>query len=202
MGGRPQTTPRSFVNDLLLRNLLLDRTGVEVLDISPCIADDTRIKFIAKINRSLSDVLPVLFLSTPNSKLTRSPMILSFTVEQHNVMIGHDGNLAVTYVKDEAEKNHIIDRVIDLINRGIKYNLSHRRDLEGMIDEKRRLTPMSLYELFPKTNCGDCSEEGCFNYVAKVLLGETGYDRCPHVDGAAIRSAVTPVDLGWRIEFA
>lgn len=190
------------MNDLLLKNLLLDEACVEVLDVSPCMADDTRIKFVAKIDRSLGDVLPVLFLSTPNSKLTRSPMILSFTVEQHNVMIGHDGNLAVTFVKDEAERDHIIKRVIDLINRGIKYNMSHRLSLEAMMDEKRRLTPLSLYEFFPKTNCGDCGEESCFNYVAKIFSGETGFDRCPHVDAVAIRSAVTPVDLGWRIEFA
>ena len=93
----------SLLDDLLLKGLLISREYCEVIDVSPCIADITRIKFMGKINRRLEDVLPVLNFATLSSKLTKDPMILSFTVEQHNFMFGANGGLAVTFVKDEDE---------------------------------------------------------------------------------------------------
>jgi len=42
-----------FLNDLLLKGLLVKREDCEVTDVSPCIADSTRIKFIGRINKSL-----------------------------------------------------------------------------------------------------------------------------------------------------
>jgi ArsR family metal-binding transcriptional regulator len=86
----------SFISDLLFKGLLLENTTIKVLDISSCIADTSRIKYMAKIQRNLEDILPVLFLSTSNSKLTKKPLILSFTVQQHNFMLGQNGDLAVT----------------------------------------------------------------------------------------------------------
>ena len=179
----------------------MTRDSCEVVDVSPCIADPTKIKFMAKIDRALKDVLPALFLSTPNSKLTRTPMILSFTFSQHNFLIGENGDLAVTFVKDEDEVGYIVDRVIDLVNRGIKFNISNRVRLDGLAEEKRKLTPLTLYEMFPKSDCRECGESSCFNYVAKIFSGQAGYGLCPVVSAERIEKAMTPVRLGWSIRF-
>lgn len=189
------------MNDLLLKGLLVDKEDCEVLDVSPCIAESTRIKFVAKINRVLDDVLPVLFLSVLNSKLTKNPMILSFTSEQHNFMIGRNGDLAVTYVKDEEEIDFIVGKVIDLVNRGIKYNMTSRHSLENMVEAKKKLTLMTLYELFPKTDCKECGENSCFNYAAKIFIGEVDHNRCCHTDVKKIEAFIIPVNLGWSIHF-
>ena len=189
------------MNDLLLKGLLVDKEDCEVLDVSSCIAESTRIKFVAKINRVLDDVLPVLFLSVLNSKLTKNPMILSFTSEQHNFMIGRSGDLAVTYVKDEEEKDFIVGKVIDLVNRGIKYNMTSRHCLENLVEAKKKLTLMTLYELFPKTDCEECGEDSCFNYAAKIFTGEVDHNRCAHTDVKKIEAFIIPVNLGWSIHF-
>ena len=161
-----------FLNDLLLKGLLVRSEDCEVTDVSPCIADDTRIKFMGKINRKLGDLLQVLYLSTLNSKLTKNPVILSFTVEQHNFMLGENGDLAVTFVKDKTEIDYIVEKVVDLINKGIKYKMSHHPKLEDLVESKKKLNPMSLYNVFPKTDCRKCGERSCFNYAAKVFSGE------------------------------
>jgi len=191
----------SFISDLLFKGILLENTTIEVLDISSCIADTSRIKYMAKIQRNLEDILPVLFLSTSNSKLTKKPLILSFTVQQHNFMLGQNGDLAVTYVKDEEEIDYINFKIIELINKGIKFSLSNRLKLEGLVEKKKKLTPMTVYDLFPKTNCRECGEDSCFNYAAKIMVGKAGYSMCPYLGGATIKSVVTPIDLKWRIEF-
>ena len=190
-----------LLDDLLLKGLLLSKEDCEVTDISPCIADNTRIKFIGKIDKKLGDLLPVLYLSTLNSKLTKNPVILSFTVEQHNFMMGENGDLAVTFVKDEPEIGYIVEKVVELVNRGIKFNLSNKRDLGRLVEEKKKLNPMSLYNVFPKTDCKKCSEKSCFNYAAKVFSGELDTSRCPDVPSQTIERLVTPVNLGWSISF-
>jgi ArsR family metal-binding transcriptional regulator len=190
-----------LLDDLLLKGLLLSIEDYQVMDVSPCIADNTRIKFIGRMNRKLRELLPVLYLSTPNSKLTKVPIILSFTVEQHNFMIGENGDFAVTFVKDEPEMGFIVEKVIELINRGIKFSLSNKRDLGRLVEEKKRLNPMSLYGLFPGTDCRECGEKSCFNYAAKVFTGEISHHRCPHLDARRVESAITPVNLGWSIKF-
>jgi ArsR family metal-binding transcriptional regulator len=189
----------SFVDDLLLKGLLLVNSDIADIDISPCIADPDRIKYMAKINRNLSDILPTLYLSLPNSRLTKNLPILSFTVKQHNFMLDEKGNFAVTYVKDEAEVSYINEKIIELINKGIKYNISTHINLDQMIEKKRKLTPMTLYESFPKTNCRECGEESCFNYVAKIMSGENSHDMCPHTDPKIIGDVIKPIDLKWNI---
>ena len=191
-----------LLDDLLLKGLLISRDDCHVTDISPCIADNTRIKFMGKIDRSLGDLLPVLYLSTLNSKLTKSPMVLSFTAEQHNFLMGENGDLAVTFVKDEGEIGYIVEKIVELVNRGIKFNVSNRRDLSRLVEEKKKLSPMALYGLFPRTDCGECGERSCFNYAARVFTGETHHDKCPYVDTKRIESVITPVNLGWSIHFA
>ena len=190
-----------LLDDLLLKGLLLSKEHCEVTEISPCIADNTRVKFIGKIDRKLSDQMPVLYLSTLNSKLTKNPMILSFTVEQHNFMIGENGDLAVTFVKDENEIEYIVEKVTELVNRGIKFNLSNKRDLGRLVEEKRKLNPLSLYNAFPRTDCKKCGEKSCFNYAAKVFSGELDTSRCPDVPSQTIERLVTPVNLGWSVSF-
>ena len=189
----------SFLDDLLLKGLLLENSDITDIDISPCIANPDRIKYMAKINRNLSDILPTLFLSLPNSRIAKNPPILSFTIKQHNFLMGENGDLAVTYVKDREEVSYINEKIIELINNGIRYKISTHMNLDQMIEKKRKLTPMTLYESFPKTNCKECGEKTCFNYVAKIMSGEKSHDLCPHVDSEHLKKDMTPIDLGWTI---
>ena len=192
-------TEKQSFTELLMKGLLLENGSTSDVDVSPCIAEPDRIKYMAKIDRPLRDILPTLFLSLPNSRLTKNPRILSFTVKQHNIMLGENGYLAVTYVKDQEEVKYINEKIIELINIGIMYNLTNLIDIEPMVKKKRKLTPMGLYELFPKTNCRECGEETCFNYVAKIFSGEKSYDKCPHVEPRLIKKNIIPIDLKWSI---
>ncbi|TFH17924.1 hypothetical protein E4H04_04215 [Candidatus Bathyarchaeota archaeon] len=192
----------SFVNDLLLKEVLLEKNSVKDIDASPCIADPNRIKYTAKIGRNLDDVLPVLFLATLNSRLTRDPVMLSFTTQQHNFLLGEKGGLAVTFVKDKEEIQYINDKVIELINKAIKYRLTNHMNLEKFIEKKKKITPLSLYDILPKTDCRACSENTCFNYAAKILTGEARLDACPYLEHGVIRRFVTPVNLAWSLDLS
>jgi len=43
----------------------------------------------------------------------------------------------------------------------------------------RELSPLDLYRLLPRTNCGECEEKNCMAFAAKVVNREVTIEECP-----------------------
>lgn len=43
----------------------------------------------------------------------------------------------------------------------------------------RELSPINVYKLLPKTNCGECGEANCMAFAAKVVNREVNIESCP-----------------------
>ncbi len=52
----------------------------------------------------------------------------------------------------------------------------HRRKID------QRLTPLELYKLTPRTNCGECGFAACLAFVTQAVVGKVGLDACPYMD--------------------
>jgi acetyl-CoA decarbonylase/synthase complex subunit gamma len=50
----------------------------------------------------------------------------------------------------------------------------------------KRLTPIHLYKLTPKTNCGGCGFATCLAFATQVIVGQADLDLCPYLDRAAL----------------
>jgi hypothetical protein len=50
----------------------------------------------------------------------------------------------------------------------------------------KRLTPIHLYKLTPKTNCKECGFETCLAFSTQVIVGQGGLDLCPYLDQDAV----------------
>jgi ArsR family metal-binding transcriptional regulator len=182
---------------LIFKGELVDDYALEIVHRSPCQADPARFKIIATVGRPLGEVLPIIFLSQPNSKYTRDESA-SYTFQRHNILIGHDGSVAVTYIKDDEEMDALTSRVIRTINKAIVYNLTHRAPLDDLVEKKKGLSPMTLYGHFkrlPEMDCGECGERSCFGFAAKLYNGERNARDCPHVDAAEIERELMPIKL-------
>ncbi|MCU0589515.1 MAG: DUF3786 domain-containing protein [Syntrophobacteraceae bacterium] len=51
----------------------------------------------------------------------------------------------------------------------------------------KRLTPMHLYRLTPRTNCRECGFETCLAFATQVIVGQGDLDLCPYLDQEAVR---------------
>ena len=51
---------------------------IEIKEITPCIIDPRRIKFIAQADQPLGDILPILYLAIPNAKYSKGTGSLSY----------------------------------------------------------------------------------------------------------------------------
>lgn len=49
-----------------------------------------------------------------------------------------------------------------------------------------RLTPIHLYKLTPKTNCGACGFASCLAFATQAIVGQTSIDGCPYLDKEAL----------------
>jgi hypothetical protein len=50
------------------------------------------------------------------------------------------------------------------------------------LSSKEHLVPLALYQMTPKTNCGDCGLASCLAFATQVVKGEIEVDKCPHLD--------------------
>ena len=57
----------------------------------------------------------------------------------------------------------------------------HREKLE------KRLTPIDLYKLTPKTNCRECGFETCLAFATQVIVGQGDLDACRYLDQQALQ---------------
>jgi hypothetical protein len=60
-------------------------------------------------------------------------------------------------------------------------NDTHREKLD------KRLTPIHLYKLTPKTNCGECGYPTCLAFATQVIVGQSDLDLCPYLDPEALK---------------
>ena len=58
---------------------------------------------------------------------------------------------------------------------------AHREKLD------RRLTPIHLYKLTPKTNCGECGYPTCLAFATQVIVGQSELELCPYLDQEALK---------------
>lgn len=55
----------------------------------------------------------------------------------------------------------------------------------SMLDNRR--TPLHLYKLTPKTNCGECGFATCLAFATQVIVGQADLDRCSYLDPGELK---------------
>jgi len=50
----------------------------------------------------------------------------------------------------------------------------------------KRLAPMHVYKLTPRTNCSECGFETCLAFATQVIVGQGDLELCPYLDQQAV----------------
>jgi len=64
----------------------------------------------------------------------------------------------------------------------------HRKKLNN------RLTPLHLYKLTPKTNCGECGFASCLAFSTQVIVGQADLEACSHLDQQTVEAVREHLD--------
>jgi ArsR family metal-binding transcriptional regulator len=68
---------------------------------------------------------------------------------------------------------------VDLVNQ----TWARRDEIEPDTTTHKRLQPLELYRLLPRTNCRACGEDTCFNFALKLVAAQSELARCTPLYG-------------------
>lgn len=145
---------------------------VDIREIMPCTVEENGIKFIAQADKTLEELLPILFLVVPNAKYSEKIGALTYKKDERIVTIFSSGRISMTHVKDRPLADRLVEDLRGLLNQSYIYLKTHGKPNETFAEAKRTLSAIKLYEKLPRTDCKECGEQSCFGFATKLFLAE------------------------------
>jgi ArsR family metal-binding transcriptional regulator len=128
----------------------------------------------AQLKVDISEVLPYLNAALRGAVYNRAANALTWTKGGRNVAF-HARRIMAANLADRAEAERVIRGLVDLVNR----TWERRNELQPDFEMHRRAAPMEIYQLLPKTNCGQCGQPTCFTFALQLVAGQKEPEDCP-----------------------
>jgi len=173
-----------------------------VAEVKPCLADERRIRIIAKFEADLTPILEILFLHLRNANYSRSLTCVTTKRAGHSTTVFGSGKIAMTFLKDEEEALNQLIAVAKIFTRAFDYLDTNGRPDPDVVSAKENINALQIHKLLPQTDCGDCGESGCFAFATLLMNGERDLDDCgplkhtEHIDNRKVLvKVIQPIDL-------
>jgi ArsR family metal-binding transcriptional regulator len=140
----------------------------------PCLAEPGRIIVIGKPNRLFEEVLP--YLATLPGVIAWNPETLTLTFRRpHGFMTLSNDKVTITQVVDTAEGLELFATLTDAVNAVWE----KRAELTAVTAKKRAPRHLDIWELLPRSNCGQCNEATCLAFAVGVVQQKRLLTECP-----------------------
>ncbi|MFW9968332.1 MAG: (Fe-S)-binding protein [Candidatus Thorarchaeota archaeon] len=149
-----------------------------VAEVKPCLADERRIRIIAKFEADLTPILEILFLHLRNANYSRSLACVTTKRAGHSTTVFGSGKIAMTFLKDEEEALDQLMVLAKTFTRAFAYLDTNGPAEPDVVHAKENINALQIHKLLPQTDCGDCGESGCFAFATLLMNGEREIDDC------------------------
>jgi ArsR family metal-binding transcriptional regulator len=149
---------------------------LQITFVAPCMADDTRLRFIAQFDRDISEVMPYLNATVRGAVYTPNIPTLGFQ-QGHRMVTLYGTRLAVGKTDEIVDTWRTMALVKDLVNG----TWIQRDNIEPCMEARSRPQPLEIYKRLPGTNCRECGEPTCMAFAARLARGEAALGECPHI---------------------
>jgi ArsR family metal-binding transcriptional regulator len=149
---------------------------LQIAFIAACMADETKLRFIAQFDRDISEVMPYLNATVKGAVYTPGIPTLGFQ-QGHRMVTLYGTRLAVGKTDEIVDTWRTMAWFKDLVNR----TWIDRDSIEPCTEERARPHPLEIFRRLPGTNCRDCGEPTCMAFAARLARGEAGLGDCPHI---------------------
>jgi len=140
----------------------------------PCLAEPGKIIVIGKPSCALDEVIP--YLATLPGVIAYNPFACTLTFRRpRGFMTLYSGEITITQV-DNAEEGL---KLLEALKEAINATWEHRAELIPVTSIQKAPRLLDVWELLPRSNCGDCGEATCMAFAASLLLGNRLPDECP-----------------------
>ncbi|WP_458012349.1 (Fe-S)-binding protein [Candidatus Solincola sp.] len=170
--------------------MLIERIDIE--QVEPCFADETKIRLIARIPVDVSELLPYLNAVLANATYVgggegkegpedgevptyaSDRPALTFTKGPRLVTV-YPRRVTIAKADDVADAEETLDWLVERLN----YVHEHREEIEPVYEGKIKIKPLDIYGLLPQTNCRECGEQGCLAFALLLLQEKHRLRDCP-----------------------
>lgn len=147
---------------------------ISLIKTLPCLAEPGRIIVIGRPNRPLNEVLP--YLAALPGIIAWNPDELTLTFRRpHGFMTLYNDKVYITQVVDTTEGLELFAALRDAVNKVWE----KRAELTAITSKKRAPRHLDIWELLPRTNCGQCDEATCLAFAVAVVQQKRHLTECP-----------------------
>jgi len=176
---------------------------LEIIQVLPCFTTSGYIRFVAKANKNLSDLIPIIYLHFPPGIATYSKgsNVLTLHIWNRLVTFHPDGTIAVTNTRDLQEAKEILERVKSVINEAYKEYMQRGKPSNSEIEKATKISWLDVYKYLPKLNCGGCGYQTCSTFAVDVLRGVAKLSKCTKLMDPKYKSNLSELKklLGSRL---
>jgi ArsR family metal-binding transcriptional regulator len=139
-----------------------------------CFADPAKIRLIAHHDMDSGPLMPYLNAIIKPAQYNPGAPTLSFKNGVRMITL-YPGKIAIAKADDLLDAWLYLKQIKDRLD-----DVNSRRDeIAPDFSKSEPPSPLDIYKLLPKTNCGECGTPTCLAFAALLAGGEAGPDSCP-----------------------
>jgi len=147
--------------------------SIEITHVLPCLADPAKIRFHAEASADLREVLPYLNAVLPGAIYNHAALALTFTKE-HRIICLHPRLITCAKADDLEDARSVLGWLTNPIND----TWARRAEIAPFYERQERLTPLAIYKLLPRTNCGRCGAPTCLAFAVELASEKRSIVQC------------------------
>jgi ArsR family metal-binding transcriptional regulator len=161
----PREAPPEFAEDVF--------GDARIMVLAPCVADLTKIRFIAHISGDLAGVMPYLNARMREASFNPSAPTLTY-MEGYRFIVLYPRRIVA------AKADDLVDawRVLESIRRRANGTWALRAEIEPSYETREKPPALEIYRRLPRTNCGACGQKTCLALAVGVYMGHVPVTRC------------------------
>jgi ArsR family metal-binding transcriptional regulator len=152
---------------------------IKISEVMPCLADPEKIRFIAYLDKDISEIFPYLNTVLKNAIYNHEGKTITLKKEGRLISL-HAGKIAAGKIIDEQDARD----VLEWLKKEINYCHENKGALTPSFERRQKLTALDIFKLLPGTNCRRCGDLTCLAFAVRLSAEEANIMGCQEIFGA------------------
>src|SRR4030042_2006750 len=140
---------------------------IKISEVMPCLADPEKIRFIAYLDKDISEIFPYLNTVLKNAIYNHEGKTITLKKEGRLISL-HAGKIAAGKIIDEQDARDGLEG----LKKEIHYCHENKGALTPSFERRQKLTALDIFKLLPGTNCRRRGDRTCLAFTVRLSAGE------------------------------
>jgi ArsR family metal-binding transcriptional regulator len=137
-----------------------------IMVLTPCIADETKIRLIAHITGDMTGVFPYLNAEMRGACYNENGPMLTF-MENHRMITIYPHRITIAKADEIVDAWRILEKIRCLSNDVY----ARRASIEPLYVMRKKPPALEIYKRLPGTSCGQCGQKTCMAFALTLWSG-------------------------------